>query len=447
MAQWGSYNQPAFTFYMLPTRIFELLIGCFTSAVYGRIKHTPCRFSGIYCFVGLGLIAYSMAEFNKYTPWPSLYSLIPVIGTALLLLFCESNNLVSKLLRSNLLVKIGLISYSTYLWHQPIFAFSKIKYGNELGNLSLLFLCLCPFFIGFLSWRFIEQPFRMLTNLKSKYFVLLTLFLSILLISVGIIGFKNKGFESRFEEQQKLILRFDKYDYTEAFRRYSCFMEPENTFRDFQNICFGHKTTKAYLLWGDSYAAASSSGLMSIHSDIIQLTASTCPPFITSIHLSPNCRQINKFVAEKIAELRPYKIFLQANWIYYSSQNVIENISKTIDYIKLKSPNSEIVIIGSVPQWEPSLPGILARNNISLNSGHDYYMKMPSYEYLNSIDKDFVRLSKDKGFKFISLLDYLCLDEKCLAVTEYKNELWLTSFDSGHFTVAGSVYVFSKIFD
>ena len=74
---------------------------------------------------GLFLIGYATFVFDEQTPFPSLYALVPTIGTALVIIFSSKETFSGKFLGSKLLVAIGLISYSAYLWHQPLFVFAR----------------------------------------------------------------------------------------------------------------------------------------------------------------------------------------------------------------------------------------------------------------------------------------------------------------------------------
>ena len=128
LAEWESINSPTIAFYGLPTRGWELMIGAFV-AFYasGDKKDSSILTQQVGSFIGLSMLIYPIIWFNKYTPFPSLYTLVPTIGTALIILFTTQKTIVGKLLGSKLFVGIGLISYSAYLWHQPLLAFYSLN--------------------------------------------------------------------------------------------------------------------------------------------------------------------------------------------------------------------------------------------------------------------------------------------------------------------------------
>ena len=84
--------------------------------------------------LGLSLILLAVFFLDKTHPFPSLYALSPVIGTALVILFTHSDTLVYRLLSWKALIFIGLISYSAYLWHQPLFVFARLYFIEEPGS-------------------------------------------------------------------------------------------------------------------------------------------------------------------------------------------------------------------------------------------------------------------------------------------------------------------------
>jgi hypothetical protein len=117
------------------------------------------RKSEIAAFAGLSSILTAVLVFDDNLPDPSFYTLLPTLGTALFILF-SSQTTTATFLSKNNLVNVGLVSYSAYLIHQPVFAFYRIQslrplYTNDFVVLILVVLVLSGF-----TWRFVENPFR-----------------------------------------------------------------------------------------------------------------------------------------------------------------------------------------------------------------------------------------------------------------------------------------------
>ena len=129
LAEWTSRNYPSVSFYFLHTRVWELLAGSilayFEITCGNRSKNKTLNI--ILPKVGFLLIILTIIFFKLYFSHPSLYTLIPIIGVCLIIWFSEKDEFITKILSTKIFVGIGLISYSLYLWHFPIFAFARIK--------------------------------------------------------------------------------------------------------------------------------------------------------------------------------------------------------------------------------------------------------------------------------------------------------------------------------
>tara|TARA_X000001036_G_C20680794_1_gene805857 strand:- start:1272 stop:3251 length:1980 start_codon:yes stop_codon:yes gene_type:complete len=184
-------------FFLLPTRGWELVIGVFV-AFYLKYN-TPLKShvaNQTLSLLGFGMIAYSIVVFDQTTPFPSLYALIPTIGTGLLILCAVPKTLVHNFLSVKLTVGIGLISYSAYLWHQPLFAFARHRTFGEVPDLSLVLLITTTFFLAWLTWRFIEKPFRNKITFSRKTIFIVSFLGTFLLSGFGLFLHLNNGFES-----------------------------------------------------------------------------------------------------------------------------------------------------------------------------------------------------------------------------------------------------------
>jgi peptidoglycan/LPS O-acetylase OafA/YrhL len=204
LAHWAAEQRPDLAFYLLPTRGWELLIGVFCAKF--MFKSYPKEFSKatseVSGCIGLALILFTVFTYKKSTPFPSLYTLAPTLGTALVIIFANNQTAVGKFIGNKLFVSLGTISYSAYLWHQPILAYSR-HWLWDLNLLVKLLLILLVIVISILSWKYVEIPFRNKSRFERKY-VLASLFLAAL--SIIFLGYFSKNIELNNEEVMAIAL-------------------------------------------------------------------------------------------------------------------------------------------------------------------------------------------------------------------------------------------------
>ena len=181
-AEWSSRNHPSISFYFLHTRMWELLAGSILA--YFEIKQGYRSknkiLNSILPTIGLFLIIFTIVFFKLYFPHPSLHTLPAILGVCLIIWFSNSNEIVTRLLSTKLFVGIGLISYSLYLWHYPIFAFAR---QNDFFQDNILFCVVVTLILSTVSYYFIEKPARNKNNKLKVILTLIVIFLSILIIS------------------------------------------------------------------------------------------------------------------------------------------------------------------------------------------------------------------------------------------------------------------------
>ncbi len=194
LSEWGWRNQPDANFYLAPTRAWELLAGSICAFLqFGKAQKS----NNVLSAFGLGLVLFSIFFYDGSTPFPSVYALAPVGGAALIIMFGARETWVAKLLSLKAFVGIGLVSYSAYLWHQPLFAFARIRSGAAPEQWLMLLLAFTSLLLAYFSWRYIERPFRKRTRpaLPSQraVFGIASVF-GVVFIAFGVAGHMSDGF-------------------------------------------------------------------------------------------------------------------------------------------------------------------------------------------------------------------------------------------------------------
>ena len=193
LAHWASIEKPTAAFFLLPTRGWELLIGTFAAFYLAqkRSEYLSKHVKELVGFLGLCLVLISVFVFSKETPFPSLYTLVPTLGALLIILFATSDTHVGQFIGHKIFVAIGLVSYSAYLWHHPIFAFYKF-YQEKLGDFDKLLIVLFVFVLSYVTWKFIEQPFRQKGKFSRRFLFIGALFGGAFFIVFGLLMSKLK---------------------------------------------------------------------------------------------------------------------------------------------------------------------------------------------------------------------------------------------------------------
>lgn len=186
----SSYDT-SFSFFSLQTRAWELLTGALIGYMASKRITVPNRLTTGFGVAGLTLIILSVLVIDRHQTYPSGWALMPVLGTALLLL-SNGNGWVNKhVLSTKILVKTGLISYPLYLWHWVLLSMVAITFGPVSSSLRLLLVLMSiPLAAG--TFQFIEKPLRQHHNTNKIAAVLLLLMLAVAFF--GLFIYKSHGF-------------------------------------------------------------------------------------------------------------------------------------------------------------------------------------------------------------------------------------------------------------
>ena len=433
LSEWGSRNYAVANFYLIPTRAWELLAGSLTAFI---IKKHGIKASNFLSFLGFGLIAFSIFAFNKETPFPSFYTMIPVLGTVLLILYADQDIFIAKVLRTKVLVSIGLISYSAYLFHQPIFAFARIYLLHEPTHLIMISLSIFSILIASFSWKFIEQPFRK-KNKKiqsQKIIFSLSAIFIIFFVSAGLIGNKNDGFPKRFT---KFITgdvgQLDFFKYINKYQ--DC--EVKNIFDNAQkwNEYIRCKQTKNgkpnIILLGDSHAEHLFLGLAeSLINKNVTFYTLNGEPYYNNVQFK------NIFEELKNNNLKQ-TIFLTMNYSFRLEKNndLLEGFNETI--IELKKMKKDVVLIGDIPSYTIEPAFCVYKTYKGKVDSKCSISKEKADKQKNNYHKILGQLSKKHNVSYIEIDEPLCGNRDCSMIKNNK----ILYRDKHHLNILGSILI------
>ncbi len=274
LSDWGSRHAPEANFFLAPFRAWELFAGSLCAFVASR--RLPGQADGL-SLIGLGLILAAIFLFDADTPFPGVAALLPVGGTALIILYGAKGTIVARTLGWAPLVGIELISYSAYLWHQPLFAFARIRSLTEPSEMLMLALAALSLLLGYASWRWVELPFRqgkrtVVTSRRSVFVLSGVGLAALLLLGLGGNATANRlwvgaGMTADTARQRMAAVVGLKPGCDEGFAR----------LRDCRT-----SERPDILLWGDSFAMHLVPGLIASDPAIRlqQATLSSCSPIL-----------------------------------------------------------------------------------------------------------------------------------------------------------------------
>ncbi|CAD7023106.1 acyltransferase [Pseudorhizobium endolithicum] len=170
LAEWGAEAAPSAAFYLLPFRAWELMAGASLAYLETiRERRTEGLSAGFAVSAGIALLAWSVIAFDQETRHPGFATLVPILGACLVVWF-GGHNFGSALLKTSPLVFIGWVSYSLYLWHQPIFVFARLSSVNALDPFDYAQLTGLSVAVATASWVWVEQRFRKVERIGRRLF-------------------------------------------------------------------------------------------------------------------------------------------------------------------------------------------------------------------------------------------------------------------------------------
>lgn len=467
-----SQSHPRANFFLIPTRIWELDVGALLAF---RMPTLSRRSANIFSIVGLSGILIPYFAYPQGITFPGISALPPVLGAAMIIIAgtqkgsiaeigSDSNfrPLITKLLSIKPLVFIGLISYSLYLWHWPILAFQKFLYLDSSNIWIQLLLLISATVIAWISWRYVEQPFRKRSNFQKTYKVYIAgaVMTLLLLLPASYIA-TTKGVEKRIDKSMRQMYQ---EDVASPFRHII-------TQRNRDIMIHGKDPSAPILLgspgeipqifvWGDSHTAALLPGLDVAFKELgIPGQATTMggvPPVLNWYYRLEDTKEYNQKIFERICMIHESNpsliVIMAARWESYFENAVPrvappgfrEALSDTIQ--KLRENGIKIIIFKQVPSFGYSPPDMyMGASLFGINTSKFKTSLEEHSRRMAVINRYFESLQSDS----ILLFDpnpYLARENGDIVPVEVVDGIWHSLWaDDNHMSKYGSLKLVSGI--
>lgn len=457
----GARYFPSANYYLLPTRIWEMLAGSICAfLVHGRTRTENSALAA----VGLGLVILSIFLFDPTTRVPSLLALLPVGGTALFLLYGSQASILGRVLMFSPLVWIGRISFSAYLWHQPVFAFWRIRSPEPPSTLVMWLLIALTLLLSIFSWYLVEQPFRGRKVAFSKLVPTAGAF-AIALVGFGAWGDLKEGLPFRLPPEVKEFV--DRTTWSDK-----CLFQVQDGLPALPNAecMFNIGSGKTVAIWGDSIAASLSPALLEDLTDrnigLVQLTHGFCAP-IPGISSSRepgavNCDAFNKRAMDYLIGSNVDTVVLAAAWVNFFNapymevddrefarsgierSTLVDRLSKTIQ--NLQATGKQVVVVYPVPRFEKPVMDVMAARIIKGERAPDFDYAYADFTENTAVANDILNTSLN-GEAGKVLPEKIFCDPASATGCQFGRDGVAYIVDRGHYTTVGAHMIVDRIAD
>jgi peptidoglycan/LPS O-acetylase OafA/YrhL len=421
LAYWYEPNSMSFvSFYVLPTRFYEMGLGALFAI---QLTHKPDTFKSVRYLREIGLILIALATFTYYRQlaFPSYYAAMPVLGALLILIDTQKSGALYRVLTLRPVVFTGLLSYSLYLWHWPIWVcFEWIT--TEMNTFYIGLYYLVTFAVSYLSYRLIEQPLRQPELYQSKYSKpVLVGFATVLLTCVSF--FSSQSNFNVLPIKADALLAYNSALRHEQHRQ-EC--TDSKRLKGQFSVCVvkeGANAEYSILLWGDSHASALMSALdnFSDRFTIHAMNTSGCPSLIaTKRKGSSDCHLHNAYMQEYLlSKTAHYDLILDVSaWDNYIEYGLLETEQTQVDEMRaaiqrtvafFEENQLNYAFVPQIPKQHTNIPRAFFRQQLGLNQD-DYFVDRQEYDSKRKRFEDMLSPSKN----MIALDNFFCEEDKCL---------------------------------
>lgn len=446
IATYSSLNHSTIGYYFLPMRAWEMILG---GIAYLYPLKASDKQKTLICYTGMIAVILSCFVFSGDTIWPGYYTLLPVGGAYLIILSnIDKNPITNNILSQHL----GKWSYSIYLWHWPIVVY---LYVNQLTQYYLYGVAV-SILLGCISYLLVERVnYASVTKLTTFYRVK-SIYIGALALIPAFIVINSNGadYKFRYGASSETMAFLDEYK-TKHYYLSDAYWLKCNTYGVFSTKktmdvapeCITKKGDGGVFLWGDSHAEAWSVGVRDIikgKAPFYQKTSAGCYPSLRESAVQTGdfksaCDNSNKVALDSIKKIKPSVVIIAQH-----DRHELTDWKEIVTTLKSFGVKN-VIIMGPLPQWDPSLP------NIIIKSAHwkknDAYITDKGLSGEPFKANDYMKkISEDDGFIYISVTDKICKMKDgvnyCLARLPDGE---LTAVDYGHLTKEASIYISNEI--
>lgn len=433
----GAWRFPDAAFYLLPSRAWELALGGLL-ALRGCTLPLPDRARTLLGWAGVALMVVPMFLYTPATPFPGLAAVPPCLGAALVIWSTAmGESTLKRALSWRPVVFIGLLSYSLYLWHWPVKVFSHYWFTGIYSPAWMrLFSLAVSFVLAWLSWRYIEAPFRerRVGRVPRRLVAGFVAASAATLALDAVIGWRD-GVPSRFPPQ---IVR-----YASAYDDRLDMQETDLTDAEAGRLSVlarGAADAPSLLLWSDSHARSVSPAVQAVCAQngvtAFRATRSATAPLLD--WGDDDFRRYNGAIFAWIKTHRPSVVLLVSRWEKVL-RNDADEVALRATVAALREAGVRVAIMRQVPSQQNDVPKSLALAALLGRDVHDVGVSVAEHfvytRRSNSILDDIART--EHRLIVLDPIPYLSRNGHCIAESA-GHALY---FDNQHLTLFGAGFL------
>lgn len=450
-------------FFMTPMRAWELMFGVFIALHERSWRPALARIrfaTPLIEMAAMAMIVVPIILYDSSTLFPGVSAIPPVLGTALLILMSRPDTLVGRVLSSRTFVLVGLMSYSAYLWHQPLYALSRMQGLTETGWPVYAALIALTFGLAWLSLKFIEAPFRDRRRFTRRQVYAGFLVGSALLVAIGLAAHLRAGFPERFSAETLAVAATG----APSPRRDACHVEGLDAPGPDQACRYFVSDDVRWAVLGDSHgveiAYALAERLRPADQGVLHLTFSGCQAALTFESANPGC---TRWMGEAVAWLEQDRRITDVVLVFRHSFYLFGDQTKSYPHVPAARPNflTDLPADEARARYVESLTQIVERLTAAGKRVHivapipDLPTHVERYTFkgdpndpgrVTGVTLEFHRrrnafirpvldrLAQAPGVDVIDPADTVCPDGRCASLIDGASMY----FDDNHFSVAGA---------